>query len=46
MVTQVGGSVDGYAMLCALCSNDNDDNDDGPIADLSNLSDNDVIDFW
>jgi hypothetical protein len=45
MVTQVGGSVDGYAMLCALCNNNNDD-DDGPIADLSNLSDNDVIDFW
>jgi hypothetical protein len=45
MVTQVGGSVDGYAMLCALCNN-NDDNDDGPIADLSNLSDNDVVDFW
>ena len=45
MVTQVGGSVDGYAMLCALCNN-NDDDDDGPIADLSNLSDNDVIDFW
>jgi hypothetical protein len=44
MVTQVGGSVDGYAMLCALCNNNDDD--DGPIADLSNLSDNDVIDFW
>lgn len=45
MVTQVGGSVDGYAMLCVLCYKNNND-DDGPIADLSNLSDNDVIDFW
>jgi hypothetical protein len=43
MVTQVGGSVDGYAMLCVLCD---DDDADGTIADLSNLSDNDVIDFW